>query len=775
MALSRKPVGLSGIQLYQGRYFRNDPNEDLTNERAYGDQSRFGVFEKMRLTDPGLAAAMRVVKTPLLSGWKLRQADASDEVFEFVRDALFNGRYAGFSWPSFVWQALLALDMGHVFFEPTYKLGTYKDGSQKLFIRRLYHRLPKTIEDYNVIDEDLVSLKQRGVKNGTQASPTLRADQILFFSWEQIADNYQGTSTYRQLFGLYLLRDILQRSAIIASERAALGLPVAKEPEDSLDEDDRGALEETLQHMRLHEQAFVVLPHGAELEWISGGHELLGAYRELMAGIDRQIMAVYGAQFMTLGEGASGSRAVGDVQLEYFQQFLESIAVWFEAVVNGTFDTPHTGLIPRIVRHNFGDGVEYPVLDHESLRQDNLTEAANQLSTLLQSDAVTKDASIEEHTRERFKLPEMGEVADDSIEEEIEPEPMPEEPEPDPDIDAEPEMMGLQEPIPAQNLPQPRLGGQRPPKADPEKAEIKGPNGRPLTDIEQSVAWRETEAVLDQAQADVRQAVGAAQREMARVMAEEAAEIMRQAETTAEMTERIAELRPPASVREGLTADLSEILGELRERGADHVDRERKRQARGAAKKRALSGFGRWRARRKVAALLRELRGQLMARSLMLATPGDPVPPGQLELDDYIQAQAGAQGSKLEGAMQGLVLQTAIDAIPAGVTPDELVRRINEAAAASTIVGKDAGWAVVSQVFSQAREERVADLVSKVGEAPSVGVYSAVLDANTCENCAADDGTRIQWGSALHAALMPPNRKCLGGTRCRCVIVWDWR
>ena len=47
------------------------------------------------------------------------------------------------------------------------------------------------------------------------------------------------------------------------------------------------------------------------------------------------------------------------------------------------------------------------------------------------------------------------------------------------------------------------------------------------------------------------------------------------------------------------------------------------------------------------------------------------------------------------------------------------------------------------------------------------GIYSAVLDQNTCAVCRAEDGRIVMPGE--HAT---PNPACLGGLRCRCVTLW---
>ncbi len=50
--------------------------------------------------------------------------------------------------------------------------------------------------------------------------------------------------------------------------------------------------------------------------------------------------------------------------------------------------------------------------------------------------------------------------------------------------------------------------------------------------------------------------------------------------------------------------------------------------------------------------------------------------------------------------------------------------------------------------------------------------YSALLDENTCEECAAVDGQIVDVGSPLYYDLMPPHRECLGRGACRCMYIY---
>jgi len=50
--------------------------------------------------------------------------------------------------------------------------------------------------------------------------------------------------------------------------------------------------------------------------------------------------------------------------------------------------------------------------------------------------------------------------------------------------------------------------------------------------------------------------------------------------------------------------------------------------------------------------------------------------------------------------------------------------------------------------------------------------YSSLMDQNTCVECAAVDGTRVEVGSKRYYNLMPPHRDCNGRGACRCIYIY---
>lgn len=103
---------------------------------------------------------------------------------------------------------------------------------------------------------------------------------------------------------------------------------------------------------------------------------------------------------------------------------------------------------------------------------------------------------------------------------------------------------------------------------------------------------------------------------------------------------------------------------------------------------------------------------------------------------------------------------------PGSLTTGEVVRKVEE-----ELDGQSDKWIDgtaskgTNEAFADGREagyEEYADQISAV-------IYSALLDINTCENCAAADGDE---GATPDDIPDAPNPDCDGGDKCRCVHVY---
>lgn len=74
---------------------------------------------------------------------------------------------------------------------------------------------------------------------------------------------------------------------------------------------------------------------------------------------------------------------------------------------------------------------------------------------------------------------------------------------------------------------------------------------------------------------------------------------------------------------------------------------------------------------------------------------------------------------------------------------------------------------LASEALALGRHDEMTVFANDIQEA----VYTSLLDQNTCDPCAAADGTVVEFGSADYYRLMPPYSECDGRGRCRCQFV----
>jgi hypothetical protein len=129
------------------------------------------------------------------------------------------------------------------------------------------------------------------------------------------------------------------------------------------------------------------------------------------------------------------------------------------------------------------------------------------------------------------------------------------------------------------------------------------------------------------------------------------------------------------------------------------------------------------------------------------------------------KARATASAIAEAVATEGLELIGAgIELNPVAVTEalrQAATRRANAMVAA-------VAYAIPALGVGSGRQEAVQELKDS-GNAPTRTFYSAILDRNTCTECAKVDGQEVTNGQPA-----APNPDCEGGSNCRCVHVYEW-
>lgn len=135
------------------------------------------------------------------------------------------------------------------------------------------------------------------------------------------------------------------------------------------------------------------------------------------------------------------------------------------------------------------------------------------------------------------------------------------------------------------------------------------------------------------------------------------------------------------------------------------------------------------------------------------------------EFDD-LDMLTDLTGSRVVNDVQSRIVDSAARNALLGRSGQELIDAVqNEITAGSVTYIDRASRGLANKVINIGRSD---EAESRSGEWDRVE-YSALLDVNVCEPCAAEDGQTASNEDDLQPA---PNPDCLGGDLCRCFHVW---
>lgn len=415
---SRKPSnkdilneeGGSGTQLVDGF---------LSEEFNAGLRGTVGLdtYDEMRKSDGQINATLLVLELPIRSTrWYVDPAKDEDgevseeakEVAKFVEDALFEKMEMTFD--DFLREVLTMLPFGFSVFEKVYKVE-----DDKIWIKKLGSRKQTTIQKWTTKDgaagvtQWLNSFSVTTDKDKQQSFERSIPDwKLLIFSYRKEGNNYAGTSVLRSAYKHWYIKDTLYRFDAVRHERQSVGIPVVTMPDQNTPDDKIEALS-IVRNVRSTEQTGVVLP--GEKWKFEFADTKAGSGTNLYESINhhnREISKNILAQFLELGNTATGSRSLSEDQSDLFLQCEEAIAKQIR-------DTLNRFLIKELVDYNF-DVEDYPKLQFDPLGGTDMNTLASALATLAGSELITPDEDTEVWLRKKLNMPpkmKVEEVTDE--------------------------------------------------------------------------------------------------------------------------------------------------------------------------------------------------------------------------------------------------------------------------------------------------------------------------------------------------------------------------
>jgi len=395
LKLFRSPIkkgeelGQSGTSIFNGYITDEDYVSELTGDSA------IDTYERMRKSDGVVKAALLACELPIrAANWYVEPASEDDmdkEVADFVTDCLFN--QMTITWNDFLRQTLLMLPFGFMVFEKVFQVVEF-DNKEMIGWKKFAPRLPQTILKWTTeTGEDGITQQL-----GSGSNVSIPIEKLLVFTHDKEGDNWVGVSILRNAYRSWFMKSHIEKINAIAFERQGLGIPYAKLPKN-YSSADREEAETLLKNIRANEQAYIIEPEG----WEVGFKDMKGnTVRDPDSSIrryNREILISVLAQFLDLGAGNTGSRALSADHSTTFHNNLTAVASQVKDAINKY-------AIKQLVDLNF-TVKKYPELRFSKIGVIEYEKIAKSLQSLSQIGLIKSDRKLEEYVRELMDLPEM--------------------------------------------------------------------------------------------------------------------------------------------------------------------------------------------------------------------------------------------------------------------------------------------------------------------------------------------------------------------------------
>lgn len=368
------------------------------------------VFDRMWRSDGTVRKTWSMAIAPIVAAtWKVNPYGGDDATDDDRKAAEFQewmlNEHMWPKLPGHVSQALRVLRAGFVPFEQVWESAEW-EGRTVLAVKGLGLRWPRTIFKWEQDGDELTRILQYPM-TGTPIWHEIR--DLVYYRLGDEGDNWEGESPLRPAYKHWKMKEQLEIVDAIGHERFAVGTPVGWSGVSPSPEQE-AALEDFLANLRSNEAGYAMFPGprqgnvtdgtGIEVDILTpstggtSGRDLLGSLKHHKDEMAASMLE----EFMRLGQGGTGARALGDTQQEPFMDLVSAIA---QSVIA---DPLNTQLVRRAHALNFGNE-RFPVLAPSLLDETSLTELAQFVGDLVTSGAITADPEMEAFLRTRARLP----------------------------------------------------------------------------------------------------------------------------------------------------------------------------------------------------------------------------------------------------------------------------------------------------------------------------------------------------------------------------------
>ena len=330
-------------------------------------------YERMRRTDPSVAASLRSIELPIRRGtYDIQPPSNPTELEKEQATVLRRAFFDYLVWPETLRGAVTFLRNGFSVHE-----FTLENRGGYVLPRKIGFRPQKSIlEDYSSRNDrgNLIQLTQR-LDGRDIVLP--RKKLVICTADAESREDWRGTSILYSAYKPWFIKEKLEQLAAVAQERWGVGIPILTLPEIT-DKAQAANLENDPLFKRavaavkaLHggEESYVVLPHGYDLKILdrsSRNLDSLPLMRELKQDIYTAMLAL---QMRLGGSDTTGSKALG---VTFIDSFLHAVEAWAQLIC----DAFNYDLIRTLVNINWGPQERYPAMTVTNIYKRAIQEIA---------------------------------------------------------------------------------------------------------------------------------------------------------------------------------------------------------------------------------------------------------------------------------------------------------------------------------------------------------------------------------------------------------------
>jgi hypothetical protein len=333
-----------------------DVNPELTGT------AKFDVYREMATTDPTIKSLVFLPSLSIRSGaWGLNPSD-DDPLCRLIRDMVAwnlgledEDGHLDLSWDELLQQALKSLlTYGPCIEELVWDDVTTwrdKDGDEHLVrpLARVAYRPPRTITRVKRDKGRILSVEQ----GYTYKASPMPGEKVSYMVFEREDNHWEGISPLRPAWGAWRVKKNLIVKTGIGWDRFAFGLPTIWHPDTPEGEE---LARDIGRNIQAHERGYVHFPvpidgnSKDDSPWDLEIKHVAGTLPDpvpILKWCSEQIAEAFAQQFTKLGISHTGSRAVGEVQIDPFFLAVQSLAKYVRLERSRQ-------VIRKIVEVNFG-------------------------------------------------------------------------------------------------------------------------------------------------------------------------------------------------------------------------------------------------------------------------------------------------------------------------------------------------------------------------------------------------------------------------------------